>query len=304
MSAVTGAYPISSGVAVMEGGSVTISGTNFSATATSNTVTWGGQTLTVTSASVSSLTVTAPQVTSNNASAVSVKVGSNTATSSSNLTVLDVSSLSIATKITPTLGTVSQGITGATPRTKIYKVNLSAGTYLVNAFGGAGTNNYQLYINNSFSLSGTILATSGANSTGTATKFTISSTADVYIELYASAANTTSTVNLIIISQASNGSYSISCNGYSGASRCYNVPDYHNGFTSTTCTGSLSGTYSGTQNCAGVNGTGVVVGTCLVPFIDVGPLVHNYYSNGGAPYTAGTASTHCTSTLSSSAIFF
>ncbi|MCZ8157689.1 MAG: IPT/TIG domain-containing protein [Leptospira sp.] len=304
MTAVSGAYPISNGVGVMEGGSVTITGTNFASTTSGNTVTWGGQTLTITSASTTSLTVTAPQVSSNSSSTVSVSVSGRSGSSSGSLSILDVSSISLATKETPTLGTSIQGVTGTTPRTKIYKANLTAGTYLVNAFGGAGSNNYQIYINNSFSLSGTLLATSASNNTGTAIKFNLPSTADVYIEIYASAANSTSTVNLIVVSQASFGSSSISCNGFAGASRCYNVPSYHNNFTSTTCTGSLGGTYSGTQNCAAVNTTGTVVGTCLVPFTDVGPLVLSYYSNGGTPYTAGTANTHCTTTVSTNAVFF
>lgn len=78
------------------GQTVTIQGQNFSATPSSNTVKFNGTTATVTAASTSQLTTTVPVGATTGA--ISVTVGTSTATSSSNFTVLAVP---VITSVTP-----------------------------------------------------------------------------------------------------------------------------------------------------------------------------------------------------------
>jgi YD repeat-containing protein len=81
------------------GQTVTIQGQNFATTTTGNTVQFNGTAATVTAASANSLTVSVP--TGATTGPITVTVGSSTATSSSNFTVLTIP---VIASISPTLG--------------------------------------------------------------------------------------------------------------------------------------------------------------------------------------------------------
>jgi small lipoprotein (TIGR04452 family) len=79
------------------------------------------------------------------------------------------------------------------------------------------------------------------------------------------------------------------CNQHTAISRCTQV--YANDSTTqTNCTGG-GGTYTASQTCSSL-GLGTVVGRCTNPSSTNIATVY-YYSNGGTPFSAGTANTAC-----------
>ncbi|MCB1176423.1 MAG: hypothetical protein KDK36_02485, partial [Leptospiraceae bacterium] len=288
----SGYYALYSVLAVMSGGKLLIKGSGFPEDKNLISAKVNSEELTILSSKNTEIEILIPD-TINSSSGTLMLTINGKSYSGKSLILLKKSSLTISNRYQlDNLNSIS-----ILTNSGIYLTTLSPGTYNFTSFGGSSSIYPDIYIYKGFKATGdNQVASSTVNdSKGDSVKFTITEQDSYVIETRVSSGSG-SLYNILLNSSLPTSSFS--CNVITGKSFCMDGFSHNVNFSSATCdtiANPSTGTNNSSTNCESSNGTGNIVGKCLIPYVDVGPMVKVYYSSGGAAFNSTTASTDCSS---------